>query len=190
MRTIDILPGTDIEHAAQILCAHAPARFNFNGIEVKARYATTRPADLVIAWRRKMDARAVQWSPERTARERRDAEEVKAAQAATDALLAALPSLDWSDHAAPIGWLCAFSVSADRVGVRFDAASVMSIFTANGYAVNVYCGEAFDPASRDIYARWLVGQGLSGIADGYAPHGMVREWADGWRAAFPAQVSS
>ena len=98
MRTINILPGTTIEHAAQILCAHAPA--------------------------------------------------------------------------------------------RFDAASVMSIFTANGYAVNVYCGEAFDPASRDIYARWLVGQGLSGIADGYAPHGMVREWADGWRAAFPAQVPS
>ena len=186
MRTINILPGTTIDRAAQILCAHAPARFNFNGIEVKARYATTRPADLVVAWRRKMDARAVQWSPERTARERRDAEEVKAAQAATDALLAALPSIDWSDHAGPIAWLVAFSVPADRAGVRFDHAAVYRAFLSHAYDAGVYCDDAFDETSRDIFARYIVGQALDALLRGWAPHPMIERFAAQWAQRFAA----
>ena len=56
----------------------------------------------------------------------------------------------------------------------------------HGYEVGAYCGPAFDRASRDIFARWLIGQALDGIEHVGAPHGIVDKFARDWREAFPS----
>ena len=49
MKTIDFSQhvGMRIERAARLLVDNAPARGIFNGVEIRARYATTHPRDIV-----------------------------------------------------------------------------------------------------------------------------------------------
>jgi hypothetical protein len=185
MQTIEILPGATIEQAARILCDHAPARCCFNGIDVRARYATTQPADLVATWSAKMHAQSVAWSPARIARAEQSKREVEQAQAKVDALITALDAIDWTDHAGPIAWLVALSEPAARIGVHFDHAAIYRAFLSHAYDAGVYCGEAFDETSRDIVARWIVGQGLDAILRGMAPHRMIERFAAQWAERFP-----
>ena len=186
MKTIEIMAGTHIEKAAEILCNFAPARATFNGIEIRARYATTRAADLVATWTRRNDARCVAWSPAREAQKRADAEDVRAKQVHIRNMVAGLPAIDWTDHAGPIAWLCTMQNAADRVGVVYDRGAVILAFALAGYERNVYCGDTFDGNDRNIFARWLIGQALEGIAAHGAPHGMIHRFADDWRAKFGA----
>lgn len=62
MKTIELLAGTHIVTAAAHLVAHAPARADFNGITIRARYATTKPSDIVSRFRYLCDLRAVAYS--------------------------------------------------------------------------------------------------------------------------------
>jgi hypothetical protein len=53
MQTIIFTCGTNINEAIAALCAHSGAtRGDFNGITLRARYATTRPTDVLIEFRR------------------------------------------------------------------------------------------------------------------------------------------
>jgi hypothetical protein len=58
MRTIDIRFMT-LERAAQALVDDAPARGNYFGIAMRARYATTRPDDVLEQYQRTLRARAL-----------------------------------------------------------------------------------------------------------------------------------
>ena len=58
MQTIDIRWKT-IEDAAVLLAANAPARGDYYGTPLRARYATTRPADIVAQYNRTIEARAL-----------------------------------------------------------------------------------------------------------------------------------
>lgn len=58
MKTIELVRGRRIENIAIFLCACAPARADFNGIWIRARYATTKPRDIVAYYRRKSDERS------------------------------------------------------------------------------------------------------------------------------------
>lgn len=66
MQTIDIIAGTRIEDAAALLVARAPACAEFNGLRIRARYATTRPVDIVAKFFRDSETRSIVWaaSPE------------------------------------------------------------------------------------------------------------------------------
>jgi hypothetical protein len=52
-----ILPGMRISRVAEILCANAPARAEVNTVTMRARYATTKPADVAEQYRRAMRAK-------------------------------------------------------------------------------------------------------------------------------------
>lgn len=185
MITIETTPGEHIKQTAIRLRSAAPARAIFNGIEIRAT-GTETEADIIAAWETEREARVAAWeaSPEGQASKARDAQERWDAQFAVNALLAALPTIDWTDHAAPIGWLCAAQPHMDRVGVTFDRSAVLACFKEHGYEVSAFCGEAFDGKSRDIFARWLIGQALDGIEQVGAPHGIVERFAADWRARF------
>ena len=58
MKTIGLLPGQRIETVARVLCCAAPARADFNGIPLRARYATTKPRDIVASYWRKVCERS------------------------------------------------------------------------------------------------------------------------------------
>lgn len=52
--TDEVLPGMRIARVAEILCRHAPAKATVNTVTMRARYATTRPADVAEQYRRAM----------------------------------------------------------------------------------------------------------------------------------------
>lgn len=79
MKTLDLTVGTTIENAALKLVKQAPSRADFNGIIVRAKYATTQPADIVTQYRRELALHSARWSPERTARHAQWAAEPAAA---------------------------------------------------------------------------------------------------------------
>jgi len=60
MQTIDIR-FMRLEDAAALLVANAPARGDYWGTTMRAKYATTRPADLVTQYRRTISERAASY---------------------------------------------------------------------------------------------------------------------------------
>jgi hypothetical protein len=58
MKTIKLSLRSSIETEVKRLVANAPARATFAGITLRARYATTRPQDIVEYWRRIADERS------------------------------------------------------------------------------------------------------------------------------------
>ena len=189
MRTIELTPGMTIKEAAIRLRSAAPARASFNGIDIAATGGETE-GDIVAAYYAASEARTAAWeaSDEGKASRAREERARAEAQRSVDAALRILPTIDWSDHAAPLTWLCEAQPSMDRAGVTFDRAAVVALFRAHGYEANVYCGAAFDPKSRDIFARWVIGQALDGIATVGAPHQVIERFARDWRETFPPPV--
>jgi hypothetical protein len=57
VKTLNLIPGQRIENVAVRLCALAPARAAFNGIWIRAKYATTKARDIVAYYRRCSDER-------------------------------------------------------------------------------------------------------------------------------------
>jgi hypothetical protein len=187
MRTIELLPGTTIDRAAALLVKRAPACADFNGIAIRARYATTRPLDIVARFQRLCGLRAIQWraSPEGRAQAERDAREIREQQANVDALVAELPALDLASPDAALGWLASAIGPLDRCGVRVDRGAIAQAFEAAGWVAGACCDDAFDGESADVFARWIVGQFLSGLKGPAVYPGLVG-FVDDWRAKFRA----
>lgn len=59
MRTVEIIPGTSLRVAAARIVAAAPACAVFCGIPIRARYATTRPEDIVKQYEWNDDIRRI-----------------------------------------------------------------------------------------------------------------------------------
>lgn len=58
MKTVEqMLPGTRVLEVAKYLVSVAPARMEMNGVWVRAKYATTRPEDVVAQYWRNMAKR-------------------------------------------------------------------------------------------------------------------------------------
>ena len=186
MLTIEATAGTHVSEAAKLVAANAPARCEFNGIEIVARGGESTE-QLVATWEAERADRAAAWeaSDEGRAYRAQEAKQRWDAQLSVNAALRILPTIDWSDYAQPITWLCEVQSSMDRAGVTFARSAVTEVFRSHGYEPGVFCGEAFDGTSRDIFARWLIGQALDGIERVGAPHSMIRRFAEDWRARFP-----
>lgn len=180
MQTINLTPGTTIDRAAKMLVANAPARADFNGIPIRARYATTRAADIVRHYEIRSDLRAYAYhhSPAGIAAALRDAADIAAKQDAIDSLVRGLPLLDFDNPAAVLAWVEAAADPADRVGVHYDHGRVADRFDAAGWPEGANCGDAFDGEDERNFAGWIVGQWL---ACRYP--GVVRFVAQ-WRAKF------
>ena len=180
MRSIIFTAGTSIDNAARALVSNAPARGEFNGIAIRARYATTNPRDIVARYHIMTELRGIVWqaSPEgrriRAEQERRTAE----AQSTMDRLVDLLPDLPMTEPASVLAWVREAAGPADRIGVRWDRDAVKAHFAANGWLPGVNCGEAFNGDDARNFAGWIVGQWLK-----YGFPGVDR-FVDDWRAKF------
>lgn len=185
MRTIDLLPGTTIEDAALMLVAAAPARADFNGIRIRAKYATTNPRDIAAQYHWTLTLRAITFAHSPAGKRLAAEQEARklAAQTAVDACLSDLTSLDFESPTAVLAWVERVANAADHIGVVYDRGAVAERFAAAGWSPGVNCGPAFDGDDARNYAGWIVGQWLS---SGYPNVGM---FAEKWRARFASPVN-
>lgn len=183
MQTLIPIAGTRIEDAAAMLVAHAPARATFNGIPIRARYATTRPEDIVRHFLWNLELRSITWnhSPAGVATKMRAAEAQDAAQRTIVACLERLPSLDMTDSAAVLSWVGEMTDPVYHVGVDYDHGATVAWFAAAGWLENENCNEAFDGTNAVNFAHWIVGQWLASKAP-------VGRFIRDWQAKFTVQA--
>lgn len=182
MQTYDLLPGTRIDDAATFLVQHAPARADFNGIALRARYATTRPGDLAAYYSRKMDERGIIWSnsPEGKRTLAEQGARTAALQDTANRCMHAIATIDFSDPACVLRWVEDMADPVDRIGVSVDRERILSVFAANGWEPGVNCGDAFDGNDPRNFAGWIVGQWLAS----WYPH--APQFIAQWRERFAA----
>lgn len=184
MQTIDLLAGTDIDRAAAMLVASAPARADFNGITIRARYATTKPSDIAAGFRRVCAARSYvyQCSPEGRRAAADGARDIADKQCGVEELMLNLP--DFSHVGDVLSWVSAFVALSDRIGVIYDRAAVETMFAAHGWGRGVNCGDGFEPTVARNYAGWIVGQWLD-----YPNSGLVKRFVAEWVARFERRAA-
>ena len=186
MQTIELTAGTTIHHAARMLRAAAPARAVFNDIPIRARYATTRPEDIVkqYHWNDEIRRIVYQHSARGIASKKRAAEVLASAQATVNACVERLPALDMADARAVLAWVEEMAPAADHYQISYDHSATVATFDAAGWCPGMNCGEAFDGESADNFAHWVVGQWLE------TRHPMVVSFIADWRAKFPQSAPS
>lgn len=191
MRNIEIPPGTSIENAAELLRMNAPARGTFNGIEIVAKYSTTRPADIVAQYLRLSDERrdAYDRSPAAKAREEERVKNVAKQQAIVDACIAGLYALklDAADTCDAIdtvlAWTERMADAANYVDVKYDHDTLVWYFAAHGWSAGANCGSDFDGEDPRNVAGWIVGQWLK------CRYPAVDVFVADWREKFMAPMA-
>jgi hypothetical protein len=112
------------------------------------------------------------------------------AQAAHDGLMAKLRTLDFSNDAAVLDWLCAMQGPSDHIGVILQRQTIVQVFGARGFVEGANCGTDYKPGNRENMYRYLVGQALNGIKSGPAIHPILHKFVGEWKAQFcPEAVS-
>lgn len=188
MREVDFPPGTHIARAAVLLCNAAAedgeAKGNFNGIILQAG-RDSEPASIIAAFEAATEAaaKAYRESPAGIAAEERRQETRRQTQAAHDALMARLSTLDWSDDVAVLDWCCEMQEPSDNVGVVVKKDTILAEFAKHGFRPNVRTGSDYVADSRMISHAWLVGQALSTLQH-CAIHGIIHQFAAQWKEKF------
>lgn len=190
MLTLDTKIGMSIDSAIHEMIEMAndrgePVQTEFNGVGLIAEPGV-HPDTLMHFWQSEMDRAAIAYRESPAGRQATaDAgRRLRSDQRKLDTLMGELPSLDFTDLAAAIGWMDRLTEPADHIGVILDRPLILDTFTKHGYERNVNIGHAFDGENRENFARYLIGQGLAGIASVGAPHPVFRRMASEWRAKF------
>lgn len=189
-REVHFLGGEHIRSAAERLIeAGVGAYGTFNDIVIRNDDGSTAES-IVAAFDRDSEAVAAAWrtSPAGIEAARQREERRQAMQARGDALMAALPDLDWSDDHAVLRWITDMQDPSDHAGVRTNAPLILRVFIEHGYEPNAYVDDAFVPGDRRIEHAWLIGQALDGLRQIGAIHGVVHSFAEKWRAQFPGRA--
>ncbi len=181
MQTIELTVGTTIHRAARMLVAAAPARAVFNDIPIRARYATTRPEDIVNQYHWDDDIRCIRYqnSAEGRALQKRVENERTAAQSVINGCVARLPTLDMTDAHAVLAWIEEMADPVDHAGVTYDYAAIVATFESAGWRREMNCGEDLNFEEADNVAHYIVGQWLATM------HPMVLKFIADWREKFP-----
>jgi hypothetical protein len=187
--SMDAEPGEHISIFAERLCA-ARRRGTFNDILLDGTNST--PVQVAADYDRLSAERDEAWrrSPEGIAAAIRQRSETERLQAECDALIARLPSLDFTDDAAVLDWLCAYQAPSDYMLVQKDNAAVLTAFKAAGFKTGANVGEDYDGNNRDNSFSYLVGQAMDCIESVGAIHSVLLSMADDWRRRFLARGES
>lgn len=185
---ISFMPGSDTSEAAKLLVersAEFGAAFGmFNDIRMDARHGDTIE-DVLAAFenRRQAHADAYAASPEARAAELARNDRRASMQAQHDALMARLPTLNLSDDAAVLDWLCAMQEPSDHVGVIVRKDAILEAFAKHGFKPGLNCGKDYRSGNRSNMHAYLVGQALDGLQS-VAVHSILHKFAAEWRAEF------
>lgn len=106
------------------------------------------------------------------------------AQAVHDCLMSKLRTLDFSNDAAVLDWLCAMQEPSDHVGVILRRQTIVQAFESRGFVESANCGKDYEPGNRENMYRYLVGQALNGIKSGPTIHPILHKFVGEWKAQF------
>lgn len=161
--------------------ANAACTFSFNGIRLTA-LPTGTPEELEAAYDEKCKRRAdAYWTPQRIAN--RDAEQQRDRDR-LNAHVATLTSLNWDDLPSVCDWLCEFE-RLKFIHTPCDSGALLAMFAANGL-VPCMC-QADDGEDAEVWSlrtstadkwRYLIGQGLDGIAKVGSPHQIIHTFSE------------
>lgn len=185
MRQIECMPGDHIETVARKLVAHAPARAMFNDIPIRAKYATTCAADVVREYNWRVTLRGITYQHSAAGKAARAKQEAAraAAQAAVNAHVMALESLDMNDAPAVLAWIEGMVDPADHIGLTYDHDAVTARFSAAGWLPGANTDGDFDEKDARNFAGWIVGQWLASRWPG------VVRFIQDWRQRFAEPVN-
>lgn len=188
MKRLEFDAGTHVKEAANALVANAPARADFNGVTMRARYATTRPDDVVNQWRRTFEQKAEEWrrSPDGERFARESAKRMHDAQLVVDDCVETLDRVGPAMFRSPsaiLSWLDRMAPAADHVGVIYDHGAIAALFASEGWAPGANCGVHFDGSDSRNFAGWIVGQWLA------SRWPRVTYFIEQWRETFPGEAS-
>lgn len=85
---------------------------------------------------------------------------------------------DFTDLDSVVDWLCKLSIIDS---INMSNFGIVEVFEENGYLPNAYTYDKFDIDSREIFARWLIGQALDGINIVGAIHPVFMNHAKQWK---------
>lgn len=171
--------GMGIETAAALLVSKAPAKGDFNGVWIRAKYSTTHPRDIVNEYHWRWTLRSIVYanSPRGKAEGREREQRRIERQATVDDLVANLPI--FADPESVVLWVRAMCTAANMVGVKVPAVRIECLFSEYGYVRDMCCGDNFDHDNIHTSSCWLVGQFLATLDD-HPPLYTITVLCDQW----------
>jgi hypothetical protein len=124
-------------------------------------------------------------SPEYQDKLAQDEKELEEAKIELENQLSIMYKLDFSNLKEVLVWLTKFQPLSDRTGVMTNSIKqeVMTTFESNGFIAGANTGDQFDENDADNYARYIIGQAMSGIQDS-SIHQVLHSFVDRWLAKF------
>lgn len=182
MKTIDFSAhvGMRIDRAAQLLVDNAPARGLFNGVSIRARYATTHPRDLVneYHWQRTLRDIRYAHSPKGKAEQREREQRRIERQSQVDVLVASLPI--FGDPLSVVLWIRAMIEAMDMVGVLVPTSQIARAFRDHGYRRDMCTGDDYNHDDIHNTACYLAGQFLAILEPNSLGGNTLRFLCDQW----------
>jgi hypothetical protein len=114
-------------------------------------------------------------------------QKLKAAQTEAKELMKQLPKLNFKSNLEVIGWLYKIQPFTDYIGAMSSDQKneIISTLTNNGFLSGVNTGKDFKKDDEDNFARYVIGQALSGLTGMVgAIHHMVGQFAKEWKEKF------
>lgn len=184
MNTIDFNEhvGMGISQAAEMLVRHWPARGVFNGIPIRARYATTHPCDIVRQywWERDLKDIRYRHSAEGKCEAAEYVEKVRRKQAILNDLVSTrLPT--FNDPEAVVQWVAEVVRASDLMGVFVDP-YIAHVLNGAGFTADMNSDEHYQPDDPANSAGWIVGQFLAALPtkNWSGIHDFCEEWLKRW----------
>lgn len=182
---INVFAGQTINYAAELMIAAIPSTCVFNDIELRADIGTTA-GDIVAEYHRLHNERAKSWfkSQEGRAFSKELRQRTEQAQNSSNRYMSLLSIIDFSSLESVIEWLVGIARSIDRIDVSCDKQRIVDAFESHGFMSDVNCYDKFDAEDRENVARWIIGQALADLKRNNAPHPVLQQFAEDWKAKF------
>ncbi len=177
-----------LETVAAQLVEQAPACMSFNGIDIRAKYKTTRVMDIVREWERRYETQSIiHYHSPAAIKDRADrVTELAGSQAKVDAALARLwpsTSLNFNVIEDVLAWVESIVESAEDVDIVLDWSAMRATFAAFGWEPGANCEAYFDANDARNVAGYIVGQWLE------CGHPMATMFIADWRTRFAPLAS-
>lgn len=193
---VDPMAGSQINSVIREAVGFAEAlrarvQFKFNDSVVIATSHSTE-AGLFAAWQQERDRLVAEYrnSPEGKRQQRESEDRKNSMQRAVDQLMQRFETLDYSNLDELVQFFDDLTDPSDYIGVSFDRGRVIDEFVQHGYGISANTGSAFDENDRENFARYLVGQALSGLQFVGAVHHIYHRMAQEWREKFTNATAS
>lgn len=180
---LDGTPGDHISETAARAIEVGATALRFNDITVPVPEGSTVES-LEASYLTLMEKECARYraSPEGIAAAKRREDYRAECQRKVDALMVGLPEA-LSDMDATVQWLTGFCWPADHIDVTYDTEAILGALRGAGYVEGFGVG---NPAgwfsTKDRMGRYIIGQGMSCLADGMPPHGVTITFAERYRA--------